>query len=195
MEPINDVWELFPRQRAVRAFAAREVDDATVERVLEAAVRAPSGSNTQPWRFIVVRDREVKSALGEAYEEGLREAYGDQVPARGQNRTPWAEVPVLVVVCVQVPGGTGRAGFQTGASVYPAVQNLMLAARALGLGSVLTTLHRRKRERIHEILRIPETYDSAAIVPLGWPAEAYGKSRRRPVAEVTMRDRWEAEKG
>jgi nitroreductase len=193
MEPIENVWELFPRQRAVRAFTDQDVGDDLVQRVLEAATRAPSGSNTQPWRFIVVRDPQVKAQLGEAYEEGFRAAYGDQAPARGANRQPWTQVPVLIIACVQVPGN-GRAGFQTGASIYPAVQNLMLAARALGLGTVLTTLHRRRIERIHEILGIPETYDSAAIIPLGWPAERLGKSRRRPLEEVTMRDRWDPAK-
>jgi nitroreductase len=193
VEPIENIWELFPRQRAVRLFSEREVDEATLDRVLEAATRAPSGSNTQPWRFIVVRDREVKAQLSTLYEDAFREAYGDQPPDRGRSRTPWTDVPVLVVVCVQVPQN-GRAGFQTGASVYPAVQNLMLAARAVGLGSVLTSLHRRRRDQVHAILGIPETYDSAAIVPLGWPVERYGKNRRRPVEEITMRDRWDPAK-
>ncbi|MBM3141382.1 MAG: nitroreductase family protein [Chloroflexi bacterium] len=194
MQPIERVDDLFAHQRAVRAFADRDVDEALVERVLAAATRAPSGSNTQPWRFVVVRDPGVKAQLGEAYEDALRETYGGRgggAGAAGPERTPWTRVPVLIVACVQVPARTGQAGFQTGASIYPACQNLMLQARALGLGTVLTTMHRRRRERIHEILGIPAGYDTAAIIPLGWPTQPYGRSRRPPAASVTMRDRWD----
>ena len=85
---------------------------------------------------------------------------------------------------------SGQAGFQTGASIYPSVQNLMLAARALGLGTVLTTLHRRRKARIHEILGIPDNVESAAIIPLGWPDREYGPNRRPPLEQFVMRDRW-----
>ena len=189
MQPITDVAELFRHQRAVRAFSHRDVDQDTVERLLTAATHGPSGSNTQPWRFIVVRDPEVKSQLSEVYEAAFAEAYAGQAPARAADRQPWTEVPVLIVACVRVPG-TGRAGFQTGASIYPACQNLMLAARAEGIGSVLTTLHRVKKAQIHEVLGIPEGWDTAAIIPLGWPDRSYGPNRRPPIAEVMMLDRW-----
>ncbi len=97
---------------------------------------------------------------------------------------------MLIVPCVQVRDGTGRAGFQTGASIYPACQNLMLAARALGLGTAMTTSHRVRRDQVHAILRIPEGFDSAAIIPLGWPDRAYGPNRRAPLDEVVIHDRW-----
>jgi nitroreductase len=192
MQPINDVSELFRHQRAVRTFSDRPVDGETIEAVLTAATHAPSGSNTQPWRFIVVRDAAVKSALSTEYEAAFADAYADRAPARASDRQPWAEVPVLIVACVTVPR-TGRTGIQTGASIYPACQNLMLAARSLGLGSVLTTLHRVRRARIHEILGIPEGWDTAAIIPLGWPTRSYGPNHRRPASEVTMYDRWSDE--
>lgn len=202
MQPISDVSELFAHQRAVRVFSDRDVSESLVAEVLEAATRAPSGSNTQPWRFIVVRDPAVKAELAEAYAEAQRSQSGSNTggsPAAGagasaQAATPWNQVPVLIVACVRVPARTGRAGFQTGASVYPAVQNLMLRARSLGLGTVLTTLHRRNRDRVHAILGIPDTHDSAAIVPLGWPAAPYGRNRRPPASAVTMRDRWDPER-
>jgi len=189
MQPINDVSELFRHQRAVRAFSDREVSDEIVEQVLTAATHGPSGSNTQPWRWIVVRDPEVKAQVSEEYEAAFAAAYADRAPARASDRQPFTEVPVLIVACVMVPS-TGRAGIQTGASIYPACQNLMLQARALGLGSVLTTLHRVKRARIHEILGIPEGWDTAAIIPLGWPDRSYGPNRRPPISEVMMTDRW-----
>jgi nitroreductase len=96
---------------------------------------------------------------------------------------------VLIVACVDTPA-SGQAGFQTGASIYPSVQNLMLAARALGLGTVLTTLHRRRKARIHEILGIPDNVESAAIIPLGWPDREHGPNRRPPLERFVMRDRW-----
>jgi nitroreductase len=190
MEPITEVAELFRHQRAVRAFSDRPVDDETIEWVLTQATHGPSGSNSQPWRFIVVRDPEVKARLSDIYESAFGEAYATRAPARAADRQPWTEVPVLIVACVQVPASTGRPGIQTGASIYPACQNLMLAARSRGLGSVLTTLHRVKRAEIHEVLGIPEGWDSAAIIPLGWPDRSYGPNRRPPVSTVTMYDRW-----
>ena len=189
MQPITEVAELFRHQRAVRSFSDREVEQETVEQLLTAATHGPSGSNTQPWRFIVVRDAEVKAQLSETYELAFAEDYADRAPARASDRQPWTDVPVLIVACVRLPS-TGRSGIQTGASIYPACQNLMLAARSLGLGSVLTTLHRVKRFRIHEILGIPEGWDSAAIIPLGWPDRSYGPNRRPPISEVMMLDRW-----
>lgn len=189
MQPINDVSELFRHQRAVRSFSDREVNDEVVEQVLTAATHGPSGSNTQPWRWIVVRDPDVKAQVSEEYEAAFAAAYADRAPARASDRQPFTEVPVLIVACVTVPS-TGRSGIQTGASIYPACQNLMLQARALGLGSVLTTLHRVKRARIHEILGVPEGWDTAAIIPLGWPDRSYGPNRRPPISEVMMLDRW-----
>jgi nitroreductase len=189
VKPINDPFELFRHQRAVRAWSDRPVPDDLVEQVLRAAIHGPSGSNTQPWHFIVVRDQQVKDQLSEAYEEAIEEAYGASRPARGADRQPLSAAPVLIVACVDTPED-GRAGFQTGASIYPNVQNIMLAARALGLGTVLTTLHRRRRERVHEILGIPDHIESAAIIPLGWPTRDYGPNHRPPLERFVMYDRW-----
>ena len=111
------------------------------------------------------------------------------LPSTGEVWQPLSAAPVLIVACVNTPA-SGQAGFQTGASIYPSVQNLMLAACALGLGTVLTTLHRRRKARIHEILGIPDHIESAAIIPLGWPDRAYGPNRRPPLAQFVMHDRW-----
>ncbi len=192
MQPVHDALELFRQQRAVRAFTDRPVDDETLRTVLQAAIHAPSGSNTQPWHFIAVRDQGVKQQLSDAYDEALRDAYGGGATSGAAGRQPMSAAPVLIVACVQTPQ-SGRAGFQTGASIYPACQNLMLAARALGLGTVLTTLHRQRRERIHEILGIPDGVDSAAIIPLGWPDRDYGPNHRRPLDEALMFDRWDGQ--
>ncbi len=190
MKPITDVNELFRHQRAIRDFTDEEVPDDLVDQVLTAAIHAPSGSNTQPWHFIVVRDPSVKHAISEVYEEA-RATYTTRGPSSssGGVRQPLSAAPVLIVACVNTPA-SGRAGFQTGASIYPSVQNLMLAARALGLGTVLTTLHRRRKAQIHDILGIPENIESAAIIPLGWPDREYGPNRRPSLEQFVMRDRW-----
>ena len=188
MKPVTDVHELFRHQRAIRNFTDEEVPDEHVNRVLTTAIHGPSGSNTQPWHFIVIRDPAVKGAVSEAYEEA-RAAVSGIAPAAGGPRQPLSAAPVLIVACVDTPA-SGQAGFQTGASIYPSVQNLMLAARALGLGTVLTTLHRRRKAQIHAILGIPDHIESAAIIPLGWPDRAYGPNRRLPLERFVMRDRW-----
>jgi nitroreductase len=186
MQPITDVQTLFRSQRAIRTFTNEAVPDDLVHQVLTAAIHGPSGSNTQPWHFIVVRDPTVKHAISEVYEEARA---AGPTPSAGGARQPLAAAPVLIVACVNTPA-SGRAGLQTGASIYPSVQNLLLAARALGLGSVLTTLHRRRKARIHEILGIPDQIETAAIIPLGWPDRDYGPNRRPPVAQFVMYDRW-----
>lgn len=189
MKPITDANELFRHQRAIRNFTDENVSDELVNQVLTAAIHAPSGSNTQPWHFIVVRDPSVKNAISEVYEEARAATYGATLPSSGSARQPLAAAPVLIVACVNTPA-SGRAGFQTGASIYPSVQNLMLAARALGLGTVLTTLHRRRKAQIHDILGIPDDIESAAIIPLGWPDREYGPNRRPSLERFVMHDRW-----
>jgi nitroreductase len=189
MKPITDVNELFRHQRAIRNFTDEDVPDELVDQVLTAAIHAPSGSNTQPWHFIVIRDQAVKNAISEVYEEARAATYGATPPAAGGVRQPLSAAPVLIVACVNTPA-SGRAGFQTGASIYPSVQNLMLAARAIGLGTVLTTLHRRRKARIHELLGIPDDIESAAIIPLGWPDREYGPNRRPSLEQFVMRNRW-----
>jgi nitroreductase len=186
MQPIHEAMELFRHQRAVRAWSDREVPDDLLRQVLEAAVHAPSGSNTQPWRFIVVRDPAMKARIGEEYAaaQGARSASG-----AGSAADVMAKAPVLIIPCVRVPERTGHTGFQTGASIYPACQNLMLAARALGLGTVLTTTHRLRAGQIHALLGIPSTYDSAAIIPLGWPDRAYGPNHRPPLDQFVSYER------
>ncbi len=189
MQPINDVMELFRHQRAVRAWSDQSVPDELVRQVIEAATHAPSGSNSQPWRFIVIRDQAVKDQLSALYEEAMAEQYRGGEPDRAADRHELAQAPVLIMACVRVPGN-GRAGFQTGASIYPACQNLMLAARSLGLGTVLSTMHRLRKAQVHELLGIPETFESAALIPLGFPNRSYGPNHRRPVEDFIAHDRW-----
>ncbi|MCK9494049.1 MAG: nitroreductase family protein [Dehalococcoidia bacterium] len=191
MEPITDVWELFPHQRAVRAFADRPVPDEHVTKVLQAAMRAPSSQNGMPWRFIVIRDQAQKDALSPIYERCFDQVYGTNAPDRAAGRQPWSQVPVLIAVLTEARNG--RTSMMTGASVYPAVQNLMLAARALGLGTVMTTLWRLENDAIREVLAVPEGWEIAAFVPVGYPETPMGKSRRPPLEGYVFEDRWPQE--
>jgi len=183
----QDLDQLFQTQRAVRKFTAQAVDDSLVEQVIGAATRAPSARNLQPWRFIVVRDGETKGKLGEIFDELGAALYGAGAP----DRTPWGDVPVLIAVCSEYAFGETESGMAAlGASIYPAVQNLLLAAHALGLGSVLTTRWKAREADVRPLLGLPASMAVHAIVPIGWPAGRLGKNRRRPVAEVTSRERF-----
>ena len=178
---------LMARQRAGRIFTDDDVDDALLERILAMATRAPSARNVQSWRFIVIREGETKAKLGAIFDELGSQMYGQGAP----ERTPWAEVPVLVAVCSEYVFGDDESGRTAlGASIYPAVQNLLLAAHAAGLGTVLTTRWKRREPELRPILGLPENAGVFAIVPMGWPAEKLGKNRRKPVSEVTYRERY-----
>ncbi len=190
MEPgtrLEFVEDLMARQRAIRRFTGQDVDDALVGRILRAATRAPSARNVQPWRFIVVRERATKQQLGAIFDELGARLYGQGAP----DRTPWEEVPVLIVVCSEYAFGEGEAAMAAlGASIYPAVQNLLLAAEAAGLGTVLTTRWKAREAQLRPILGLPDNMAVHAIIPMGWPDRRYGKNRRRPVEEVTYRERF-----
>jgi nitroreductase len=171
------------RQRAVRAFdTSRDVDDATVEKLLRVATSAPSGGNRQPWRFIVVREPAVKQELARLYREETMKYLGGREPT---GQTPWSEVPVLIAVCTE-----GQSAGIVSASIYPAVQNLLLAIHTAGLGSVLTTLWMGQLAAVKKLLDVPDEVDMHAILPVGYPDRKYGRSKRKPIAEVTYRDRY-----
>ncbi len=199
---INETISLFDAmhsQRAIRHFSAQPVSDEAVETILSAAIRAPSGGNRQPWRFIVIRDADVKRRLGQWYlsawqaatanMEVLSQAYRHGAELAQQMTT----VPVLILACIDHgEAGSGLGPVTRGASIYPAVQNLMLAARALGLGTVLTTLHTQYETEIKALLNIPASVETAALIPVGYPAEgvAFGRARRKPLSDVVFHDQW-----
>ena len=194
------LFEAMYSQRAIREFKPDPVPDELVRRLIEAATKAPSGSNRQDWRFLVIRDYETKRKIGEYYNQARSSRYGagappSNVPARRRAASDYMaehlqDVPVLILACIQHNGGP--TNMSRGGSIYPAVQNILLAARGLGLGSVITSLHKRYENEIKELLGIPEDVETAALLPIGFPAEGsrYGPTRRAPVEEVTFYDRW-----
>jgi nitroreductase len=163
------------------------VDDATIEQAIRLAEFAPNGGNRQPWRFLVVRDPETKGALGKIFDELGARLYGGGAP----ERTPWEDVPALVVVCSERPPNAPSAtASPMDASVYPAVQNLLLSIHAMGLGSVLTTRWKAREAEMKAPLGLPDNVEMHAILPVGWPDRKYGRGKRVPMAEVTYREKW-----
>ncbi len=195
--PMPDFFEVVHTQRAARTFRPDDVDDETVARVLVAATHAPSAENSQPFVFVVVRDASVRAAIGELtarlWQGGARALEEDRLsPAflRDVDQGAMggiAAAPVLVVVC-----GDTRLTFEQSlpASVFPAVQNLLLAAHALGLGSTLTTLPVLGGGALRELLDLPDEVVPMALVPLGHLPAPLGPPRRRPLAERAHRDRY-----
>lgn len=197
---VQEFFDVLGGQRAHRAFRDDPVDDETVERLLWAATRAPSAENTQPWFFVVVREERRRRALGElarrAWEEGGRDYAVHRLSPSlladvdAGARGGIAGAPVLVVACADVRLVHARA---IGPSIFPAVQNLLLAATALGLGSALTTLPLTHGDEVAELLELPEQVQPEAVVPVGWPARSLGPGSRRPVHQVARRETFRQE--
>jgi nitroreductase len=181
---LESLEQLKVRQRAVRTFTDQPVDDALVERLIDAATRAPSAKNVQLLRFIVVRDRALKQQISRLFEQS-----SEVVPG---GPTPWEEVPVLIFVVSDDPFGASPTGaLALAGSVYPGIQNLLLAAQAAGLGSVLTTSRGKLKEpEIKKMLNLPDDFQIHAVLPIGYPAVKLGKNKRKPVGEVAFRDRF-----
>jgi nitroreductase len=181
--------------RAIRRLKPDPIPDANLRDILEAAIRAPNGGNTQPWHFVVARDPAVRAQLGSLYQEAWwakRRDAGihrpEDVPRNYQMSMRLADefgqVPVVILVCA-TSKGAGPA-----ASVIPAVQNLLLAARALGIGGTITTLHAVVEERVHELFGIPPTAQVVYCIPLGYPRGRFGPNQRKPLTEVCSFDQW-----
>lgn len=195
-----DVFEAMETTRAMRRLdPGREVSSEDIRVILEAAGRAANGGNRQPVRWIVVRDAAMRRALGDLYRGVSRELEGpgatlppesDRSPGARMARSMehlvehFGDAPVVILACAS--GDPGRIE----ASVYPAVQNLMLAARARGLGTTLTLRLRGKAAEVRTLLGIPTDVQLFAAIPLGYPIGRWGRAPRRPVEEVTYADRW-----
>jgi nitroreductase len=194
---VPDFFDVVHTQRAARTFLPDDIDDETVARVLKAATHAPSAENSQPFVFVVVRDPEVRKTIGEmtariwsggarAYEEGrLAPAFLADVDRGAMGGI--AAAPVLIVVC-----GDTRLTLEVAlpSSVFPAVQNLLLAAHALGLGSTLTTLPVVAGGELSILLELPPEVVPLAVVPLGHLPKTLGPPRRQPIAEKAHLDRY-----
>jgi nitroreductase len=195
---MSEFFDIVLNQRACRDFSDEPIPDEVVEQILEAATHAPSAENTQPWVFIVVRYDSVRTALSDLTRRLWSAGGRDYASAHNTERL-FNEVdnsverglggaPVFVVVAADTGAGAHKTSL--GSSIFPAVQNLLLAANALGYGSALTTLTTYGGDELRGLLGLPEQLTPMAIVPLGRPAQPLGPPRRRPVAESTHRDRY-----
>jgi nitroreductase len=194
---MTEFFDVVTRQRACRDYSDVPVSDATLERILAAATFAPSAENKQPWEFVVVRDAGLRARIGDL----TRRAWEDHGRAFSETRLSpemLAEVdhgatkgvaaaPVNVVVCADTERGLEAT---VSSSIFPAVQNLLLAATALGLGSALTTITTGYRTQLQDLLQLPETVWPVAVIPLGHPAHPLGKPKREPFAQHTHRDNY-----
>ena len=195
---MSDFFEIALAQRACRDFSDDVVPDEDIERILAAATHAPSAENTQPWVFVVVRDDATRLQLAEltqrVWNAGAREQAMARLDAKlasdvdaGIERG-LGGAPVIVVIAADTTSGVHPKAVAS--SIFPAVQNLLLAASALGYGSALTTLTAAAGDELRAIVQLPAHVTPMAVVPLGRPARALGPPRRRPIAESTHREQY-----
>ena len=192
--------------RAMRRLLPDPVPEQEIRYLIESATQAASATNAQQWAFVVVQDAEQRRQVAELYcdlaNRFVRPVAEGETGLPDEQRRVWehawtfaqrlSEVPVLIVACMREPvvGEAVSAHASFFGSIFPAVQNLMLAARSRGLGTTLTTLHLGDEKRFKEILEIPEEVQTIAMIPVGYPKGKWRKPKRRPIDAVTHWDRW-----
>ena len=200
-----DLFEIMETCRSMRRLKPDPVPDELIARILQAGTCAPNGGNFQRWRFLVIKDRKIKEAVQVLYKRAFDETVGPRYlasePPPGVSKERYLrqhaavayltdhfhEAPVWIVACQEDGANPGRAA---GASVYPAVQNMVLAARALGLGTTLTTRHLLYEKEAEAALGLPRGVHSYAILPIGYPMGKFGLTRRAPLEQIVYQDRW-----
>ena len=212
---IPNVYEAMSTLRAVRRLKPDPIPTDVLGRVLQGAAWAPTGGNAQPWRIVLVQDAQPKKELGALYSESWKRfSKGYESRLAGLSGTELAresrtlaaanhlgdhfhEAPAIAIFCFNpnhmaiTDSKLDRVSVVGGGSIYTAVQNLMLACRAEGLGCVLTTLLCEHEERVREILAIPQPWGTAAAIPMGYPiSKGHGPIRRRPPQQLVYADRW-----
>jgi nitroreductase len=194
------IGEAMFTQRSIRRFRPDPIPMQDLRLVMEAAVKAPNGGNRQPARFLILTEPGLIREFGALYREAWWAKRRDEkrpwtrreeIPREDRGSTSAArladEIKDAPCIVLAFSAAKGQA-----ASVIPAVQNLMLAARALGIGSVPTTLHAQVMDRVYALLGVPPEAEFHLCIPLGYPRGNFGPTRRRPAAEVTYLNRWEA---
>lgn len=200
-----DVFEAIGTCRAIRYLKPDPVPTELIDQMLWAATRAPSPGNSQGWDFIVVDDTEKKGRIAAE----IRSVMAGRVAAMARpDKTTrlmldgtaalldtLGAAPVIIFVAGPViyPPAAPREQF-TWSALYPAAQNILVAARALGLGTTFTTMHMTAEPTVREVLGIPDPIKIAAMIPIGWPDAKFGPVKRRPVEEFVHRNGWEGDK-
>lgn len=200
----GDVWDVMSTARTLRRFTDEPVDDATLMRCLEAAQWAPSGANAQGWRFIVLRSAQLRAVVAEAAAQALRviePVYGMSRPAPGDdsrrdrnNRATYelhdraGEFTSVLFTQLHYPTASELL---LGGSIFPAMQNFLLAARAQGLGACMTSWASYGGEQLlRDAVGVPDDWMLAGHIVVGWPKGKHGPVRRRPLADAVNLDRW-----
>jgi nitroreductase len=208
-EPVDNVWEVLSTARTIRRFTDEPVADAVLARCLEAATWAPSGANAQGWRFTVLRSPEQRGVVARAAAQALEviePVYGMSRPADDDtsrrartNRATYelhdraGEFTSVLFTQQKYPTASELL---LGGSIFPAMQNFLLAARALGLGACLTSWASYGGEPLlREAVGVPDDWMLAGHVVVGWPRGHHGPVRRRPLADVVFLDRWDQPAG
>jgi nitroreductase len=207
-----DFFDLVGDMRAMRRLSSDPVPMDLIWKVLNAGVQAPSGQNTQPWKFVLVSQPDRKKWFAERYAEAMESRFGlprdaskrGEKWSRGQRGATYHqmdhlhEVPYLLMVCgerdwpfkVAEEDRVGLAPPNFGA-VYPCVQNILLACRAVGLGAAITTMQQVFEDELHEYFNIPDSFGVVATIPMGYPLGKFGPVSRIPAQEKTFIDRWD----
>ncbi len=202
------VFDAIYHSRAMRRIKPDPVPEELLVKLVDAANQAPSGSNAQNGRWIVVRDKDVKAklaALNKTAVDRYAQSFNADMPGQDPEArrrilasVQWqadhlAEIPALIIACLEFggpPPDRFAVGAGSGGSIWPGVQNLLLAARALGLGAAPTTLGLSNREAAREALGLPDTIEPFCLIPVGWPMGKFGPVTRRPLEEIMRWDRW-----
>jgi len=205
-----DLVEGIMTTRAMRRYSADPVSEADLITCLRAAIQAPSGGNIQPWQFLVVTDGEKRAALGDIYRraytryeaamlptvppfrnEANKASFERTVAASRHLAEHLGEAPVILLflmpsITMTLADEEGELDVGTPyASLYPAVQNFMLAARSLGLGTALTTVYRIYQDEVRAVCEIPDRFEIPALVPVGHPTGRFGVAPRKPLEKLT----------
>ena len=189
--------------RAMRRLESRDVPEADLIQLIDAANQAPSGSNSQNARWVVVRDASQKQKLAdlnrkhaEPYITPQRANPPNEKHKRLVDAVVWQmdhmhEIPALIVACFDYPEKVEGLGvYRSAGSVWPGIQNILLTARSLGLGAAPTTLALRDQDAVREVLNLPETFAALCLIPVGYPKGKFGPVKRKPVEDIMRFDRW-----
>lgn len=205
------VFETIYSMRAMRRLKTDPVPTAMIRKILDAGIRVPSGQNLQAWAFVVLQDPDTKKFFQERYHKAMLDRCGERLLPKLDDTSSWArvvrsavhlaehmhEAPVVLLVCgkrdwpfaVPEEKRIGKAPPSYG-SIYPCVQNILLACRAFGLGASLTTMHQMFEDELCQRIGIPKDYGVVATIPIGFPMGKFGPVKRYPAPEVTHFDQW-----
>jgi nitroreductase len=204
----DDLWDVMYSQRAIRHFRADPVPSDLIRRCIEAGTQAPSGSNLQPWAFVVIQNDELRAriagevrqrfAANQQLQRYIEEGQKSGDPTRERMMAGVTTIvdrldsaPVFLIPCLYSPDTAPGKSVINGASVYPAVQNILLAARSVGLGTVMTTFQASMLQQLQEWLNLPENALPVALILLGYPKTKFGPLKRKPADSVTHWDAWQ----